>query len=287
MSSTSSHTPDPGSPAVEPAIANTARDLPPSYARPTDFIGLFWPEQLIAHIPKTTTMPLSSDRDRLDTSHGAERAVSSDLASSSSTSGTAFEERSYEPSIDKRDMRHTQSPEHPGTTETTMPLTPNPGSFPELSSAFGGVSARGRAASSFVRTALPLLFNMESNEIKGGLAPNPLASTLARDSLLIYAHRLFNSSAIPGAIPGPLGSNSSPGIFSPEHPYHRQLLPLLQKLKTLHPNHLPTLLLLGCVQYAVGNYEESLVLNEEMLRLDENYVSGTQSRSAQYTYRRP
>jgi hypothetical protein len=103
---------------------------------------------------------------------------------------------------------------------------------------------------------------------------NPFASTLARDALLSHAYRIYDDPASPlpsGLSPAPTGSpiiNPS----SPGHAYTTQLLPLLVALRTLHPYHLPTLLLFSCVLYAVGDFNGSLTLNSEILHIDPNYV---------------
>lgn len=44
-------------------------------------------------------------------------------------------------------------------------------------------------------------------------------------------------------------------------------------LSSLHPDHIPTKLLLGSMYYAIGDYAASLRLNEEILSLDPEYVS--------------
>ncbi|KAL5495255.1 hypothetical protein ACEPAI_718 [Sanghuangporus weigelae] len=199
---------------------------------------------------------------RSQASHGT-RLVASHPPSSS---------RSYNPSIEARDQSDAQSQENTVPTETSLPLTPYPGSAPQLSGPFSGSLRAGYTASSFVRTALPML--MQSNTLQpsssGHTVPNPLASTLARDSLLIYAHKIFNSFSIPGSTVD--NSHAPSDVTSPDHPYNSQLLPLLQRLRILHPEHLPTLLLLGCVHYAVGNHKESLAVNEGILQIDANFV---------------
>ena len=103
---------------------------------------------------------------------------------------------------------------------------------------------------------------------------NPFASTLARDALLMHAYRIYDSPASPlptGLSPSPIG----PTITDPSsssHPYTTQLLPLLIALRGLHPHHLPTLLLFGCVLYAVGDFQGSLTINSEILHIDPHYV---------------
>jgi hypothetical protein len=104
---------------------------------------------------------------------------------------------------------------------------------------------------------------------------NPLASTLARDALLMYAHRIYESPASPlpsGLSAVPL-SPPATDPASPDHAYRTQLLPLLMNLRNLHPRHLPTLLLFSCVLYAIGDLNGSLALNSEILHVDPNYVS--------------
>lgn len=103
---------------------------------------------------------------------------------------------------------------------------------------------------------------------------NPFASALARDALLTHAYRIYNSPASPlpsGLSPAPVCSSvTDPN--SPGHAYPTQLLPLLTVLRTLHPHHLPTLLLFSCVLYAVGDFNGSLTLNSEILHTDPYYV---------------
>lgn len=110
--------------------------------------------------------------------------------------------------------------------------------------------------------------------------PNPLASSLARDALLTYAHKLYENPA-PGARP-PLGLSSRPlasteptesAPTNPAQTYNAELLPLLLSLRSLHPTHIPTALLLACVQYAIQDFEGSLRTNHEILEMDPNFVS--------------
>lgn len=125
-----------------------------------------------------------------------------------------------------------------------------------------------------LRAALPLFQSSLSLPPTQSRLPNPLASTLARDTLLTYAHRIFKSpfQPAPGLATSPVLCEPS----SPQHPYNTQLLPLLRNLKLLHPKHIPILLLLGCVCHAVGDYAGSLEQNQEILNIDENFVSELQ-----------
>lgn len=52
-----------------------------------------------------------------------------------------------------------------------------------------------------------------------------------------------------------------------------QLIALLNVLKTLHPGHLPTMVLLANTYFSKGDYETSLRVNEEVLSFDTEYVS--------------
>ncbi|QRW05064.1 glycosyltransferase family 41 protein [Ceratobasidium sp. AG-Ba] len=109
--------------------------------------------------------------------------------------------------------------------------------------------------------------------------PNPLASSLARDALLTYAHNLYENPG-PGTRP-PLGLSSKPlsaippvqpTSTNPAQTYNTELLPLLISLRTLHPTHIPTALLLSCVQYALQDYEASLRTSNEILSMDPHSV---------------
>ncbi|EJD47765.1 protein prenylyltransferase [Auricularia subglabra TFB-10046 SS5] len=106
---------------------------------------------------------------------------------------------------------------------------------------------------------------------------NPMSSPTARDSLLTYAHRLYLSPATApprGLSPIPLEHTSPPlpEPHTPAHVYTTQLVPLLTGLRALHPQHLPTLLLYGCVLYAMEDYQGSLAINKEILSMDPNYA---------------
>lgn len=70
-----------------------------------------------------------------------------------------------------------------------------------------------------------------------------------RDHLLQYAHSIYTST-----------------------PHAPTLLPMLSTLDQLHPNHLPILLLVACVYYAQGDYQQSLNFHSRILELDPNYV---------------
>ncbi|BGP45059.1 hypothetical protein JCM10450v2_000876 [Rhodotorula kratochvilovae] len=76
-----------------------------------------------------------------------------------------------------------------------------------------------------------------------------LATPEKRDYLLAYAHQLYSSDAQSG-----------------------ELLPLLHTLEAVHPEHLPTLLLISCVYYTRGELESSLYYNKRLLEFDPSYV---------------
>lgn len=76
-----------------------------------------------------------------------------------------------------------------------------------------------------------------------------LATPEKRDYLLTYAHQLYSTD-----------------------PRHVQLLPLLHTIEALHPDHLPTLLLISCVYYSRGELDSSLYYNKRLLHIDPSYV---------------
>lgn len=71
-----------------------------------------------------------------------------------------------------------------------------------------------------------------------------------RDFLLAYAHQVYA-----------------------RDPRSNELLGLLHTLETIHPEHLPTLLLMSCVYYTRGELESSFFYNNRLLSYDPNYVS--------------
>lgn len=106
-----------------------------------------------------------------------------------------------------------------------------------------------------------------------GLQGAFLGTPIARDALLAYAHRLYNNPTNPH----PAGMTAithqpEPEAGSTPHIYHRQLLSLLDSIRSQHPHHLPTLLLLSCVYFSIGDYDACLNVCSEMLRVDPNYV---------------
>ncbi|KAG8781624.1 hypothetical protein FRC12_021678 [Ceratobasidium sp. 428] len=110
--------------------------------------------------------------------------------------------------------------------------------------------------------------------------PNPLASSLARDALLTYAQNLYESPAPGHRAPPGLSSrpltvalqSAQPVPVDPAQTYNTELLPLMLSLHALHPTHIPTALLLSCVQYAIQDYEGSLTTSNDILRIDPNFV---------------
>ncbi|KAG0229282.1 hypothetical protein BGW41_003075 [Actinomortierella wolfii] len=74
-----------------------------------------------------------------------------------------------------------------------------------------------------------------------------------RDYLLAYAHTLYAAETT-------------------SHTQSPPLISILQIITTLHPSHLPTLLLLACVHYTRRNYQMSLHYNNLILTKDPNYV---------------
>lgn len=155
-------------------------------------------------------------------------------------------------------------------------VSPSPGNESKNSGSSSGIPAATGGSNinptsfDFIKTALPLFKNMSRPEgMTSRSAPNPLASTLARDSMLAYARRIFYTPPVPGSVDGPSR------VTDIVHIYRTQLQPLLENLRHLHPRHVPCLLLLGCVYHAIGHFAASLAINDELLEIDENFVSGT------------
>ena len=126
------------------------------------------------------------------------------------------------------------------------------------------------SSAAIVQAALPLFQGIVTPPQNQSHLPNPLASTLVRDALLNYANQLYKCPFEP--TPGLAVPPVPYGLTSPQHPYRTQLLPLLRNLKLLHPEYIPILLLLGCVYQAIGDYVASIHENEEILKIDENFV---------------
>jgi tetratricopeptide (TPR) repeat protein len=97
------------------------------------------------------------------------------------------------------------------------------------------------------------------------------SETYKRDALLQHAYRLFELS--PSFVPGgitymPLSSTITALASDPE----LELLPLLNMLNTTHVRHCPTLLLLGCVHFALRNFQLALEVFQEILNIDPYFV---------------
>jgi len=106
-----------------------------------------------------------------------------------------------------------------------------------------------------------------------------IRSPALRDQLLQYAHSLYSSStSAPAADATASGQQPQQGKAQPKasgttaDSLHPSLLPLLHTLHDLHPQHLPTLLLMSCVYYSIGNLAGSLWYNKLILSIDPGYV---------------
>jgi len=77
-----------------------------------------------------------------------------------------------------------------------------------------------------------------------------VASPAKRDMMLSVAHNMYSQDST-----------------------SMELLPLLHTIESIHPDHLPTLLLISCVYYTRGELESSLYYNKRLLNYDPNYVS--------------
>lgn len=104
-----------------------------------------------------------------------------------------------------------------------------------------------------------------------------IKSPQVRDELLQYAHHLYSTSVAVGE-KSELEKTDLVHQKAPRRStrggtkLHPTLLPLLHALHKLHPEHLPTLLLLSCTYYTSGNLAGSLWYNNLILRIDSNYV---------------
>ncbi|KAK0529852.1 hypothetical protein OC834_003515 [Tilletia horrida] len=104
-----------------------------------------------------------------------------------------------------------------------------------------------------------------------------IRSPALRDQLLQYAHSLYSTGAV-AADPQQQqqqqqqGNQQKAGATSGASSLHPSLLPLLHTLHDLHPQHLPTLLLMSCVYYSIGNLAGSLWYNKLILSIDPGYV---------------
>lgn len=108
-------------------------------------------------------------------------------------------------------------------------------------------------------------------------------SAAVRDELLQYAHYLYSKSVAQGAEhegegEGDAALQTVPSLKATRAwqrrgvPLHPTLLPLLHALCEMHPEHLPTLLLLSCTYYTAGNLAASLWYNNRILRINPHYV---------------
>jgi tetratricopeptide (TPR) repeat protein len=118
--------------------------------------------------------------------------------------------------------------------------------------------------------ALPALGGQDPLQLisaASAAAGTDVHSPAVRDQLLHYAHSLYST-----------GSTQRPAQAvqaNPQQPttmLHPTLLPLLHTLHKLHPEHLPTLLLLSCAYYTSGDLAASLHYNDRILRIDSSYV---------------
>ena len=103
-----------------------------------------------------------------------------------------------------------------------------------------------------------------------GAAGVDVRSPQIRDQLLQFAHNLYSTGST--TVPAPSDNEAKPGATATVTQLHPTLLPLLHTLHGLHPEHLPTLLLLSCAYYTAGDLPGSLWYNNLILRLDPQYV---------------
>ncbi|KAI0689614.1 TPR-like protein [Cytidiella melzeri] len=102
---------------------------------------------------------------------------------------------------------------------------------------------------------------------------NAFAKNFDRDTLLAYAYHLYDrpGSFFPRLASIPLES-ALPTLTDPEQVYKLRLLPLLITLRNIHPQDLSVLLLLSCTYHALGYFQASLQVSQDILTLDPNFV---------------
>ena len=91
--------------------------------------------------------------------------------------------------------------------------------------------------------------------------------------MLAYAYHLYDrrGTMLPAMTSVPLASRQLNPANS-EDVYKLQLLPLLVTMRTFYPQDLSILLLMACTHYALGDYEASLRISEDILALDPDFV---------------
>ncbi|KAK0553606.1 hypothetical protein OC846_002447 [Tilletia horrida] len=103
-----------------------------------------------------------------------------------------------------------------------------------------------------------------------------IRSPALRDQLLQYAHSLYSNGTAAQqqqqSQPDSQSKVAAPVSGTTASSLHPSLLPLLHTLHDLHPQHLPTLLLMSCVYYSIGNLAGSLWYNKMILSIDPGYV---------------
>ncbi|KAI0348056.1 TPR-like protein [Trametopsis cervina] len=114
---------------------------------------------------------------------------------------------------------------------------------------------------------------MTSTALLHSSGSNPFANRLNRDALLAYAYHLYDRPNVShaGLTPMPL-TDPLPVLTQPEDVYRLRLLPLLNTLRSLQPKDIAVLLLLACTFHALGDYESSLRVSEDMLAIDPDFV---------------
>lgn len=116
--------------------------------------------------------------------------------------------------------------------------------------------------------------SMTSTVLPSSSRPKPSASSLDRNALLAYAYHLYDrpGSDHTGLTAAPL-DKPIPTLTQSHDVYKSQLLPLLVTLRVVHPQDVPVLLLLACTYHALGDYDASLRISQEILTVDPNIVS--------------
>ena len=114
---------------------------------------------------------------------------------------------------------------------------------------------------------------MTSTDLPLSARPGSFDGSLNRNAMLAYAYHLYDrrGTMLPAMTSVPLASRQLNPANS-EDVYKLQLLPLLVTMRTFYPQDLSILLLMACTHYALGDYEASLRISEDILALDPDFV---------------
>lgn len=139
------------------------------------------------------------------------------------------------------------------SASSSIPTTPQQSNFPSCSS-LAPLQDPSPSSLPASHPPPPVSPSTSARQLSDPSLLASVATPSKRDYLLSYAHTLYS-----------------------QDPGSKELLPLLHTIESIHPDHLPTLLLISCVYYTRGELESSLYYNKRLLAFDPNYVSSFSS----------